>query len=177
MEIYAIDIDLGKTVFHLVGLDQEGKVVVRKKCSRNQLLTYTANLQVKVIGMEACSGSHFLGRALREQGHEVRLMPAQYVKPYVKTNKSDYLDAKGQCCKDFEQSNDGPFAVKRAVQTFCEGTGRGPGCRPSARAGLVPCRSCAWLPPLGACAARYGTNHRPSYPAFQRSMVLCDDIV
>ncbi len=93
MEIYAIGIDLGKTVFHLVGLDQEGKVVVRKKCSRNQLLTYTANLQVKVIGMEACSGSHFLGRALREQGHEVRLMPAQYVKPYVKTNKSDYLDA------------------------------------------------------------------------------------
>jgi transposase len=43
--------------------------------------------------MEACGGSHFLGRALREQGHEVRLMPAQYVKPYVKTNKSDYLDA------------------------------------------------------------------------------------
>ncbi len=91
MEIYAIGIDLGKTVFHLVGLDREGKAVVRKKCSRNQLLAYTANLQVKVIGMEACSGSHFLGRALREQGHEVRLMPAQYVKPYVKTNKSDYL--------------------------------------------------------------------------------------
>ena len=43
--------------------------------------------------MEACSGAHFLGRALREQGHEVRLMPAQYVKPYVKTNKSDYIDA------------------------------------------------------------------------------------
>ncbi len=46
-----------------------------------------------LIGMEACSGSHFLGRALREQGHDVRLMPAQYVKPYVKTNKSDYIDA------------------------------------------------------------------------------------
>ena len=93
MELYAIGIDLGKTVFHLVGLDQEGNVVVRKKCSRNQLLVYTANVQVKVIGMEACSGSHFLGRALRQQGHEVRLMPAQYVKPYVKTNKSDYIDA------------------------------------------------------------------------------------
>jgi transposase len=50
-------------------------------------------LQVQLIGMEACSGAHFLGRALREQGHEVRLMPAQYVKPYVQTNKSDYLDA------------------------------------------------------------------------------------
>ena len=67
--------------------------VLRKRCSRRQVLAFTANVQVQVIGMEACSGAHFLGRALREQGHQVRLMPAQYVKPYVKTNKSDYLDA------------------------------------------------------------------------------------
>ena len=67
--------------------------MIRKKCSRKQLLAFTANLQVQLIGMEACSGSHFLGRALREQGHEVRLIPAQYVKPYVQTNKSDFLDA------------------------------------------------------------------------------------
>jgi transposase len=93
MKIYALGIDLGKTVFHLVGLDVSGQVVVRKRCSRTQLLTFTANLQVQWIGMEACSGSHFLGRALRAQGHEVRLMPAQYVKPYVKTNKNDYIDA------------------------------------------------------------------------------------
>ena len=93
MKIYALGIDLGKTVFHLVGLDVSGQVVVRKRCSRTQLLTFTANLQVQLIGMEACSGSHFLGRALRAQGHEVRLMPAQYVKPYVKTNKNDYIDA------------------------------------------------------------------------------------
>ena len=66
---------------------------MRKRCSRTQLLRYTANLRVQRIGMEACSGSHFLGRALREQGHDARLMPAQYVKPYVKTNKSDYIDA------------------------------------------------------------------------------------
>src|ERR1700690_3924358 len=93
MKIYALGIDLGKTVFHLVGLDASGQVVVRKRCSRTQLLAFTANLQVQLIGMEACSGAHFLGRALRAQGHEVRLMPAQYVKPYVKTNKSDYIDA------------------------------------------------------------------------------------
>src|SRR5246127_2063231 len=93
MELHTIGIDLGKTVFHLVGLNGRGEVVVRKKFSRLQLLHFTANLQVKLIGMEACGGSHFLGRALREQGHEVRLMPAQYVKPYVKTNKSDYIDA------------------------------------------------------------------------------------
>jgi len=88
-----LGIDLGRNVFHLVGLDSTGRVLIRKRCSRAQLLTFTANLQVQLIGMEACSGAHFLGRALREQGHEVRLMPAQYVKPYVQTNKSDYLDA------------------------------------------------------------------------------------
>jgi transposase len=93
MELPTIGIDLGKTVFHLVGLNLRGEVGVRKKFSRKQLLHFTANLQVKLIGMEACGGAHFLGRALREQGHEVGLMPAQYVKPYLKTNKSDYIDA------------------------------------------------------------------------------------
>jgi transposase len=93
MKIFALGIDLGKTIFHLVGLDENGQVVVRKRCSRTQLLNFTANMQVRLIGMEACSGAHFLGRALRAQGHDVRLMPAQYVKPYVQTNKSDYIDA------------------------------------------------------------------------------------
>jgi transposase len=93
MEIHTIGIDLGKTVFHLVGLDARGEVVVRKKCSRNQILRFTANLHVSLIGMEACGGAHFLARALREQGHDARLMPAKYVKPYVKTNKNDYIDA------------------------------------------------------------------------------------
>ena len=93
MELHTMDIDLGKTVFHLVGLNRAGEVVVRKKFSRMQLVRFTANVHVALIGMEACGGAHFLGRALREQGHEVRLIPAQYVKPYVKTNKSDYIDA------------------------------------------------------------------------------------
>ena len=93
MDIRTIGIDLGKTVFHLVGVDARGKVVVRKKCSRLQLLRFTSNLPECLIGMEACAGSHFLGRALREQAHDVRLMPAQYVKPYVKTNKNDFIDA------------------------------------------------------------------------------------
>jgi transposase len=93
MEIHTIGIDIGKTIFHLVGLNSRGEVVVRKKFSRTQLLRFTANREVCLIGMEACGGSHFLGRALREQGQEVRLIPAQYVKPYVKTNKNDYIDA------------------------------------------------------------------------------------
>ncbi len=60
MELHTIGIDLGKTVFHLVGLNLRGEVVVRKKFSRKQLLHFTANLQVELIGMEACGGAHFL---------------------------------------------------------------------------------------------------------------------
>src|ERR1700676_1216905 len=93
MKIHTIGIDLGKTKFHLVGLNERGEVIVRNQFSRAQLLRFTANRKVHLIGMEACGGSHFLGRLLQRQGHEVRLIPAQYVKPYVKTNKSDYIDA------------------------------------------------------------------------------------
>jgi transposase len=93
MEIASIGIDLGKTTFHLVALDGHGKIVIKKKFSRKQLLAYTANLQHSLIGMEACSGAHFLGATLRDQGHSVRLIPAQFVKPFVKSNKNDYVDA------------------------------------------------------------------------------------
>jgi len=89
----SIGIDLGKTNFHLVALNERGKVVVQKKFSRKQLLTDTANLPSSLIGMEACSGAHFLGAALRQQGHDARLMPAQFVKPFVKSHKNDFLDA------------------------------------------------------------------------------------
>jgi transposase len=93
MELHTIGIDLGKAVFHAVGLNKRGDVVMRKKFSRPQLLRFTANLKVDLIGMESCGGAHFLGRSLREQGHDVRLIPAQYVKPFVKTNKNDFIDA------------------------------------------------------------------------------------
>lgn len=71
MEIDTLGIDLGKTVFHLVGLNAAGEVVVRRNLSRTQLLRFTANLRVRLIGMEACGGAHFLARSLREQGQEV----------------------------------------------------------------------------------------------------------
>jgi len=94
MHIASIGIDLGKTTFHLVALGERNKVLVRKKFSRAQLLTYyTANLPSSLIGLEACAGAHFMGAALREQGHEVRLIPAQFVKPYRKSNKNDFIDA------------------------------------------------------------------------------------
>ena len=88
MQMVSVGIDLGKTTFHLVALGVAGRVLVRKKFTQRQLLTYTANMQTSLIGLEACSGAHFLGRALRNQGHDVRLIAAQFVKPFVKSNKT-----------------------------------------------------------------------------------------
>lgn len=93
MYIASIGIDLGKATFHLVALGEHTKVLLRKKFSRAQLLAYTANLPSSLIGLEACAGAHRLGSVLHEQGHQVRLMPAQFVKPYRKSNKNDFIDA------------------------------------------------------------------------------------
>ncbi len=93
MPMHTVGIDIAKSVFHLVALDEKGSVVLKKKFSRSQLLVYTANLQTEVVGMEACCGAHFLARALVAQGHAVKLMPAEYVRPYVKSNKNDSIDA------------------------------------------------------------------------------------
>ena len=93
MHIASIGIDLGKTTFHLVALGERNQILLRKKFLRSQLLAYTANLPASLIGLEACAGAHFLGGMLREQGHQVRLIPAQFVKPYRKSNKNDFLDA------------------------------------------------------------------------------------
>jgi transposase len=93
MEIRSVGIDLGKTTFHLVALGYNNKLLIKKKFSQKQLIAFTANMQTSLIGMEACSGAHFLGRTLREQGHDVKLIPAQFVKPFVKSNKNDFIDA------------------------------------------------------------------------------------
>jgi len=90
MQIVSVSIDLGKTTFHLVALGMAGNVLVRKRFTQRQLLTCTATCW---IGLEASSGAHFLGRALRKQGHDVRLIAAQFVKAFVKSNKNDFVDA------------------------------------------------------------------------------------
>jgi Transposase len=85
--------DLGKNTFHLVGLDRRGAVVLQQKVTRGQLERRLANIPRCLIGMEACSGSHHIGRRLAALGHDVRLIPAQYVKPFLKGHKNDYRDA------------------------------------------------------------------------------------
>ena len=91
--IATIGIDLGKNTFHLIGLDRRGAIVLQLKLSRSQLERRLANVPHCLIGIEAYSGSHHIGRQLTALGHDVRLIPAQYVKPFLKGHKNDYRDA------------------------------------------------------------------------------------
>jgi transposase len=86
-------IDLGKSVFHVVGLDAAGKPIQRAKFTRESLIQFFAIAASARIGMEACPGAHWLARKLTALGHQVRIIPAQFVKPYVKSNKNDTIDA------------------------------------------------------------------------------------
>jgi transposase len=91
--IATLGIDLGKNSFHLIGQDQRGAIVLRIKLSRAQLSQRLANIPPCLIGIEACAGAHHIGRQLQALGHDVRLIPAQYVKPFLKGHKNDYRDA------------------------------------------------------------------------------------
>lgn len=95
MNITTLGIDIAKNVFQLHGTNERGKVELRKRLRRDQLLTYMANLPPCLVGMEACSGAHYWARKFQAYGHTVKLIAPQYVKPYVKTNKNDYNDAEG----------------------------------------------------------------------------------
>jgi transposase len=91
--IAAVGVDIGKNSFHIVGLDQRGAIVLRQKWSRGQVEARFANLPPCLVGMEACVGAHHLSRRLKALGHDARLMPAKYVRPYSKGQKNDFRDA------------------------------------------------------------------------------------
>lgn len=96
-EITTIGLDLAKHVFQVHGIDASGAAVLRKRLRRSEVLTFFARLPSCLIGLEACATAHYWARELRAVGHEVRLMPAQYVKAYVKRNKNDAADAEAIC--------------------------------------------------------------------------------
>ncbi len=97
MEISTIGLDLAKNVFQVHGVDVQGNVVVRKALRRSQMLPFFAKLPPCLVGIEACGTSHYWARELSKLGHEVRLMPPAYVKPYVKRGKTDAADAEAIC--------------------------------------------------------------------------------
>ncbi len=93
MDIQILGIDLGKNSCSVVGLDPAGRVVLRRRMRRESVVGFAARLPGCVVAMEACCGAHHLGRQLAAQGHEVRLMSPEYVRPYVKAQKNDDRDA------------------------------------------------------------------------------------
>src|SRR5262245_1532860 len=91
--ITTIGLDIGKNTFHLIGFNQRGALAPQLTFSRAQLERRLANVPAWLIGMEPCSGAHHIGRQLEALGHDVRLIPEQYVKPFLKGHKNDYRDA------------------------------------------------------------------------------------
>jgi transposase len=91
--VHTVGIDLAKKIFHLVGTDTTGKIVWRKQLTRHALAPFMAQLPPVTIGMEACGGAHYWARRFHQQGHQVKLMAPQFVKPYVKSNNNDMRDA------------------------------------------------------------------------------------
>jgi hypothetical protein len=92
-ELSVVGIDLAKSIFHLVGLAERGKIILRKRLARGEVRPFMAKLPRGLVGMEACGGAHYGARQWRAQGHEVQLMAPPYVKPSVKTNNNDLRDA------------------------------------------------------------------------------------
>jgi transposase len=96
-EVTTIGLDLAKNVFQVHGVDASGRAVVRRQLRRSQVLPFFEKQAACLVGIEACATSHHWAREIAKFGHEVRLMPARYVKPYVKRNKNDAADAEAIC--------------------------------------------------------------------------------
>ncbi len=128
MKVTTVGIDLAKNVFQVHGVDERGKVVLRKQLRREQMVEFFVRLPPCLIGMEACGSAHHWARVLQGQGHSVRMIASQFVKPYVKSNKNDAADAEAICeavarpsmrfvpVKSVEQQS--VLAVHRARQGF-----------------------------------------------------------
>lgn len=114
-EIKVLGIDLAKQSFHVYGVDHAGRKVISKKLNRAQLTAFVANLQPCLIGLEACGGAHHWVRVFSQFGHQVRMMAPQFVKPYVKSNKNDAVDAEA-ICEAVQRPNMRFVPVKRIEQ-------------------------------------------------------------
>ena len=173
--IAVIGIDIGKNSFHVVGHDARGVIVLRQKWSRGQVEARLANVPRCLIGMEACVGAHNLSRNLASLGHDARLMPAKYVRPYSKGQKNDFNDAEA-IAEAVQRPTMKFVATKTAEQLDLQALHRVRERLVSQRTGIAirsPCRRVAWTrraprhqSPLAVCRlcsdpAACGSCHAP----------------
>src|SRR6266481_734258 len=137
--IATMGIDIGKNSFHVVGLDQQGAIVLRQKWSRGQIEARIANMRPCLIGMEACVGAHHLSRKLQALGHDARLMPAKYVRAYSKGQKNDFRDAEA-IAEAVQRPTMKFVATKTADQLDLQALHRAANCRASLPSALTRCR-------------------------------------
>src|SRR4051795_333764 len=114
-QVTTVGLDLAKNLFQVHGADAQGRPVLKRRLAREKVLEFFANLPPCLVGLEACGAAHYWARELRKLGHEVRLMPPQYVRPYVKTNKHDAADAEA-CCEAVRRPGMRFVPVKREDQ-------------------------------------------------------------
>ena len=146
--VATMGIDIGKNSFHVVGLDQRGAIVLRQKWSRGQVEARLANIPPCLIGMEACVGAHHLSRKLQSFGHDARLMPARYVRAYLKGQKNDFRD--GEAIAEAVQRPTMKFvATKTAEQLDLQALHRVRARLISQRTGIVNQISCLPAGPRG----------------------------
>src|SRR5436309_14935405 len=97
MQVTTVGLDIAKNLFQVHGADAQGRPVLKRKLARGKVLEFFATLPPCLVGLEACGAAHYWARELAKLGHTVRLMPPQYVRPYVKTNKHGAADAEAIC--------------------------------------------------------------------------------
>lgn len=163
MNIRTIGLDLAKNVFQVHGVDAQGKVVLRKQVARASLAAFFANLPPCLVGMEACASAHFWARKLVAQGHVVKLMVPQFVKPYVKGSKTDAADAEA-ICEAVSRPNMRFVPVKLPEQQALLAVHR-------ARAGLVKART-AQANQLRGLLAEFGITIPVGLASLRRRLPL-----
>ena len=168
--VAVIGIDIGKNSFHVVGLDDRGAIALRQKWSRGQVEARLANMPPCLIGMEACVGAHHLSRKLKGLGHDARLMPAKYVRPYSKGQKNDFRDAEA-IAEAVQRPTMKFVATKTAEQLDLQALHRVRERLVSQRTGIIN-QIRAFLLERGV-AVRQGLRFlRTSYPAFSPRLVM-----
>jgi len=165
--ISVLGIDLGKSTFHAIGHNQQGRVIFKKQFTRTRLLTFLQQLPVCIVAMESCPSSQWLGRYCQSLGHDTRLLPPQYVKPYVKTNKNDFIDADA-IAEAAARPNMRFVPVKSEVQQAQLVSHR-------LRESFVKQRS-ACMTQIHAFLLEFGINHGKGHSAVRRLPMLLEQI-